>query len=197
MAHPEKWDEPLLPALIPAGSSHPSPPADTPPCFQPGQAPLSLGGTHHTWCHPGVPTWALAGPSGCRIPCRRGAGAAALRDVSGRLSSRLLTRRGTRAAACPCGHRVPSTLLLLKLLVDSASQLGYCQRGGRGELGGKKLPLQHAGGSIPCIWRQVGAGAAQVPAAPEKSPAPWAGPAELGFGGGHCALVPRGARVRH
>lgn len=37
-----------------------------------------------------------------------------------------LPRPGTPATACPCIHTVPSTLLLLKLLVDSVSQLGYC-----------------------------------------------------------------------
>lgn len=41
-------------------------------------------------------------------------------------SADTLPRPGTPATACPCICTVPSTLLLLKLLVDSVSQLGYC-----------------------------------------------------------------------
>ena len=53
--------------------------------------------------------------------------------------------------------------------------------GWEGRAGGKKLRLQHAGRSIPCIWRQVGADAAQVPAAPGKRRAPRSGPGRAGL----------------
>lgn len=67
---------------------------------------LSLVGSHHAWSHPDLPVQALGGPSSWRIPCRKGAGAAALRHALERVQSCMLAR----LILTPCPEQGPVPL---------------------------------------------------------------------------------------
>lgn len=72
-----------------------------------------LARSHRSWPHPGLPTQVLPGPSGWRIPCGKGAGAAAPRDAALIPRARLpgadpLPRAGTHTTACPPSTGCPA-----------------------------------------------------------------------------------------